>query len=203
MKPAWDTLMNDFKDSKTALVGDVDCTVEEELCGKHNVEGYPTIKWGKMDDLKDYDGGRELSELREWANSNLGPKCGPKSLDECDETEKKLISEALPLSDADLEAKLKEAKAKVTTVEKDYDDQVDKLSKQIDELEKKKDEAVGAIKKEGLSSWQMVWDDRHPPPPPPPAEDDEGGDEDFDDDQGEGDEPEDDEPEGDEPKDDL
>lgn len=201
MKPAWDSLMADFKDSKTALVGDVDCTVEEELCSKHNVEGYPTIKWGKIDSLIDYDGGRELNELREFANANLGPKCGPKSLDECDETEKKLITDAIPLSDTDLEAKIKEAKAKEKKLETDFEAESEKLSKQMEELEKKKEEQVAALRKEGLSAWQAVWDDRHPPPPPPPPEDGDEG-EDFEDEGDEGeDEPEDDE--GDEPRDDL
>ena len=45
MKPAWDQLMEEFKDSKTAVVADVDCTVEEELCSTHGVQGYPTIKY--------------------------------------------------------------------------------------------------------------------------------------------------------------
>ena len=41
MKPAWDRLMDEFKDSKTALVADVDCTVEEELCREQGVEVPP------------------------------------------------------------------------------------------------------------------------------------------------------------------
>jgi len=35
MKPAWDTLMDDFKDSTTAVIGDIDCTVHQDLCGKY------------------------------------------------------------------------------------------------------------------------------------------------------------------------
>ena len=31
MKPAWDSLMEEFADSKTALVADVDCTVTSSL----------------------------------------------------------------------------------------------------------------------------------------------------------------------------
>merc|ERR1711943_151867 len=46
MKPAWDQLMEEFKDSKSAVVADVDCTVHQDLCGKHGVQGYPTIKYG-------------------------------------------------------------------------------------------------------------------------------------------------------------
>jgi len=39
LAPAWKTLMEEFADSKTALVGEVDCTVEEGICEKLKVEG--------------------------------------------------------------------------------------------------------------------------------------------------------------------
>merc|ERR1712166_1421465 len=52
MKPAWDSLMEEFADSKTALVADVDCTVEEALCSTHGVQGYPTIKHGSQTQWK-------------------------------------------------------------------------------------------------------------------------------------------------------
>merc|ERR1711981_556550 len=63
MKPAWDKLMDEFKDSKTALVADVDCTVHQDLCGKHGVQGYPTIKYGDPNNMEDYQGGRSYDDL--------------------------------------------------------------------------------------------------------------------------------------------
>ena len=70
MKPAWDQLGDEFADSTSVVIGDVDCTVEEELCGKYGVEGYPTIKYftGATDPLGDsYDGGREYDDLKALA----------------------------------------------------------------------------------------------------------------------------------------
>ena len=59
MKPAWDELMAAFEDSPTSLVADVDCTAAgESICSKVGVQGYPTIKYGDPNDLKDYNGGR-------------------------------------------------------------------------------------------------------------------------------------------------
>jgi len=171
MKPAWDKLMEEFKDSPTALVGDVDCTVYESLCSKYKVEGFPTIKWGKIADLKDYEGERELEDLRKFATENLGPICGVKSLNECDETQKKLIEEAMKLKDDDLKAKLKEKNDLVEKLEKEFDEAYAKL-------EKDKNDKVKDIQKNGLSAFKMVWTDRHPPPPPPPEDEgDESGDE--------------------------
>merc|ERR1712159_807484 len=77
MKPAWDKLMEDFKDSKTALVADVDCTVHQDLCGKHGVQGYPTIKYGDPNNLEDYQGGRSYDDLSTFAKAGLSPSCRP------------------------------------------------------------------------------------------------------------------------------
>jgi len=206
MKPAWDQLMDEWKDSGTSLVADVDCTVQEQLCADNNVEGYPTIKWGKVDALQDYDGGRAIEDLRTFSKENLGPKCGPKSLDECDDTTKKQITEATALADADLEAKIKEQEGALDKVKATFEEELSKLDKKKKELEKARDEKSDTILKGGLQAFQMVWNDRHPPPPPPPnmeedePGDDEPGDEFDDDEMGDGDELDDDEM-GDEPKD--
>merc|ERR1719479_657963 len=75
MKPAWDRLMKDFKDSKTALVADVDCTTEgKPLCDSNGVKGFPTIKYGDPNNLEKYEGGRDYDSLKEFADENLG--CG-------------------------------------------------------------------------------------------------------------------------------
>eukprot|EP00409_Alexandrium_fundyense_P004668 CAMPEP_0185900634 /NCGR_PEP_ID=MMETSP0196C-20130402/151_1 /TAXON_ID=2932 /ORGANISM="Alexandrium fundyense, Strain CCMP1719" /LENGTH=61 /DNA_ID=CAMNT_0028619133 /DNA_START=146 /DNA_END=331 /DNA_ORIENTATION=+ len=60
MKPDWDKLMNNFNKGKRAehgLIADVDCTTAgKDLCEKHGVKGFPSIKWGDPDALEDYDG---------------------------------------------------------------------------------------------------------------------------------------------------
>jgi len=177
MKPAWDQLMEQWKDSKTALIADVDCTKpeNEDLCSKQGVEGYPTIKYGKIGALKDYDGERELNDLVTFAKANLGPVCGPKSLDECDETSKKQIKEAMELKDPELQAKIKEKDAEVEKIEKEFEGEMKKLEEKQQELEKSKQAKLDVINKEGLSSLKAVWNDRHPPPPPPPPEEGEDG----------------------------
>merc|ERR1711920_1029383 len=60
-------------DSPTSVVADVDCTTEgKELCEKNDVRGYPTIKYGDVGDLKDYQGGRSYEDLKKFAGENLG-----------------------------------------------------------------------------------------------------------------------------------
>jgi len=178
MKPSWDKLMDEFKDSKTALVADVDCTVEEELCSQNGVEGYPTIKYGTPGELQDYQGGREYDDMLEFAKNNLGPTCGPKNLDLCSDEQKKEIEDAQKLSDEELKAKISEKESAIEATEKKFSEDVEALQKKYEEMMKAKDAKVGELKKSGLSTLKSICNDRPnckppPPPPPPPGQDEE------------------------------
>jgi len=156
MKPAWDKLMEDFKDSKTALVADVDCTVHQDLCGKHGVQGYPTIKYGDPNNLEDYQGGRSFEDLQSFAKENLGPTCGPANLDLCDAEQKKAVEDALALSAADLDAKIAEGEKKLEDAESTFKSEVEKLQSKYESLQKEKDETIAAVKKGGLGMLKSV-----------------------------------------------
>jgi len=157
MKPAWDKLMAEFKDSKTALVGDVDCTAGgETLCSQVGVSGYPTIKQGDPNNLEDYKGGRDFDSLKKFAEENLGPTCGPANLDLCDDEKKASIEKFSKMSADELEAAITE---KVNTQEKletDFKTFVDGLQKSYTEANEKKDADVEAIKNSGLGLMKAV-----------------------------------------------
>merc|ERR1711979_151533 len=105
MKPDWDKLMAEFRDSKTALVADVDCTAAgKDLCNEVGVKGYPTIKYGDPNNLEDYKGGRSLEALQTFAKENLGPTCGPANPDLCDDEKKALLDKFQQMSADELDA---------------------------------------------------------------------------------------------------
>merc|ERR550514_1280156 len=109
MKPAWDKLMGEFKDSKTALVADVDCTASgKPLCNANGVQGFPTIKWGDPSALEDYSGGRTFDDLKKFADENLKPMCSPAYLELCSEDKKTEIATLQALPAAELSAKIAE-----------------------------------------------------------------------------------------------
>merc|ERR1712125_140172 len=104
MGPDWDKLTSTYADSKTVVIADVDCTADgKSLCEKHGVSGYPTIKYGEPDDLKDYQGGRTYDDMKKFADENLGPTCGPKNMDLCDDAQKKLIAKFAKMDVDELE----------------------------------------------------------------------------------------------------
>jgi len=102
--------MDEFKGSPTSLVADVDCTADgQSLCTKNEVKGYPTIKYGEPGDLKDYQGGRDFSSLKKFAEESLGPTCGPANLDLCGADVKKKIEGYLGMTVDRLEGKVRNA----------------------------------------------------------------------------------------------
>jgi len=102
--------MDEFKDSTTSLIADVDCTAGgKDLCDKNGVRGYPTIKYGEVGDLKDYSGGRTFDALKKFAEENLGPTCGPAHLELCSEEHKTKLETFLKMSVGKLEGKIRNA----------------------------------------------------------------------------------------------
>jgi len=156
MKPAWDKLMAEYKDSATVLIADVDCTTGgKELCNEIGVRGYPTIKSGDPGDLQDYKGGRSFDDLKKHAET-LGPSCGPAHLDLCDEDKKKTIAEYTALGAEKREAMIKEKDAEVAKLESDFKAFVDGLQKQYTEATEKKEKDAEAIKNSGLGLLKAV-----------------------------------------------
>lgn len=156
MKPDWDKLMAEFKDSQTILIGDVDCTAAgKEKCNEVGVRGYPTIKYGDPDDLQDYKGGRKLADLQKFAGE-LGPQCGPANLDICDADKKAKIEEFQKLSADAREKLITEKESEMEKAETDFKAFVEGLQKNYQDASDKKDKAVEAIKAGGLGLIKSV-----------------------------------------------
>jgi hypothetical protein len=156
MKPDWDKLMAEFKDSADRLIGDADCTAGgKELCNDVGVRGYPTIKYGDPNDLQDYKGGRTYSDLKKFAEG-LGPQCGPANMDLCDAEKKKQIEEFMALSAAEREKRITESETQMTKLEADFKTFVDGLQKSYTEANEKKEKDVEALKNSGLGLLKAV-----------------------------------------------
>eukprot|EP00999_Lentomonas_sp_LEN2_P003002 NODE_859_length_1152_cov_70.175610_g817_i0.p1 GENE.NODE_859_length_1152_cov_70.175610_g817_i0~~NODE_859_length_1152_cov_70.175610_g817_i0.p1 ORF type:complete len:143 (-),score=38.78 NODE_859_length_1152_cov_70.175610_g817_i0:514-942(-) len=95
MKPAWDKLGSEYEASSSVVVADVDCTIEKDLCQKHEVRGYPTIKYyndetGKAGEK--YQGGRDFDSLKKFVGDKLeGPGCQVSDQSNCNDKEKGYI----------------------------------------------------------------------------------------------------------------
>jgi thiol-disulfide isomerase/thioredoxin len=76
-KPEWNKLVNKMNNQKVNgnNVNVVACnaegsTAEKEFANENNIEGYPTIKLVKENDVVDYNGARNVEALEEFIKEN-------------------------------------------------------------------------------------------------------------------------------------
>merc|ERR1719174_3010429 len=123
MKPDWDTLASEFADSTKVVVADVDCTAAgEPLCERFGVEGFPTIKSFAPPDTEgeDYEGGRELDDLREHVAS-LGPGCSAATKENCNPEQLAELEKLLATPADELMAELEGHKKQLADAQEAHD----------------------------------------------------------------------------------
>ena len=90
---AGDQLGDEFACSSYVIIGDVDCTAEENqnLCEKMEVNSYPTIKYWKDGIMEDYQGGRDFDSLKQHVVENLLGLCNVADPKDCTRKENAYI----------------------------------------------------------------------------------------------------------------
>jgi hypothetical protein len=160
MKPAWDKLMKNWNKgdrSKTSLIADVDCTAAgKPLCEQVGVEGFPTIKWGDVNNLEKYEGGRDYDALKKFAKENLKPVCSPTNIDLCDDEKKAEIAKLQAMPADELSSSIEAKKAEIKEAEEYFTAEVKKLQETYQQLETDKKEKIAAVKDSGLGLMQAV-----------------------------------------------
>mgnify|MGYP001436402354 CR=1 FL=1 len=138
IKPAWDSLMEEYASSETILVADVDCIgTGKALCDKVGVKGFPTIKYGDPSSLDAYSGPRDLESLKAFAG-DLKPSCNVGTMENCDQEQEESIATLMAFSEGDLSQKVIDHSKASTEIEKEFKHQVEILQKTYEELTAKK-----------------------------------------------------------------
>ena len=157
MKPDWDKLMEEYKDSETQLIADADCTADgKPICDENGVRGFPTLKYGDPSDLQDYQGPRSYDALKKFIDEELKPTCSPNNLDLCDDDKKKEIETLMGLDDAALDAKIADEEKKIEEAEKTFKAGVEELQAKYQKLMTEKEETEAAVKAAGLGLMKSV-----------------------------------------------
>mmetsp|Transcript_32871 Transcript_32871/g.104839 ORF Transcript_32871/g.104839 Transcript_32871/m.104839 type:complete len:172 (-) Transcript_32871:568-1083(-) len=153
MKPDWDALGDIYEDSKTVVIGDVDCTADgKPLCERFGVRGYPTIKFFNPPDEEgeDYKGGRSLEELKKFAATELGPGCAVDTIENCSEEQKKELETYIAMPAGERQAMLESLKKELSEAEAAHEALLKELQasykKSTEEVEQLKDASSSTIK---------------------------------------------------------
>jgi thioredoxin-like negative regulator of GroEL len=148
MKPTWDQLGDEYAESKTVVIADVDCTVEKDLCSQYDVRGYPTIKYFTSSTAASgdkYEGGRDFKALKTFVDENLGPSCGAENPDLCNDEQKAVLDGFLAMSADERAAEVAAKSQQIADAEENFKTEVDKLQKRYQELSTEKEETIAEI----------------------------------------------------------
>ena len=144
LKPEWDKLNINNVD-----IQEVDCTVEKELCEKHNIKGFPTIKYGNPEDLKDYNGDRDYEAMQAFLKT-LAPRCNPLTMDNCSHEQKEHIKKLKDMSKEELKDIIDKDKEENDKKEDTFKEQVDllhiKYKEILAEKNKQNNQHIGIVK---------------------------------------------------------
>lgn len=163
MAPAWEKLMEKYADHADVVVAEVDCTSDggKPICDEAGVRGFPTIKYGSVDALEDYQGARDFDELEKFA-SELKPMCSPSNKEKCEPEMLKKIEELEAMTVEELEKLVAEGKAGMEKAEEDFKVGLEKLQEAYKELAEAKDETLKKIKEGGHGLTKVVLKSKKP-----------------------------------------
>ena len=157
MKPAWDQLGDEFAGSKTVLIGDVDCTVEKDLCSKFGVRGYPTIKsFTGNPDGDAYEGGRDFASLKKFADESLGPSCSNENIDLCDDDQKAILEKYNKMSAAERKKIVDDTDKEIADLEETFKSEVKKLQASYEKLMADKDATIKGVQTKELGLLKSI-----------------------------------------------
>jgi protein disulfide-isomerase A6 len=74
LAPVWDKLGAVFKAEEGVVIAKVDADAHRDIASKHDVSGFPTLKFFPKSDKKGdrYEGGRDLADLVKFVNEKAG-----------------------------------------------------------------------------------------------------------------------------------
>jgi protein disulfide-isomerase-like protein len=143
LKPDWDKL----SDAVDVLVGEVDCTVEKDLCGKHGVQGYPTIRWSSGYGWNKYEKARDYDSLETFVQEELADGCfDDESL--CTKEQLLTLKEARSLSTKEIDDRLAEISEEKEAAESTFKAELQKLQNRYQELTNDKNSKIDELSKE-------------------------------------------------------
>jgi len=145
MKPAFDKLGAEYSDSKSTVIGDVDCTKHQGLCSQHGVRGYPTIKYWAGGDAEDYKGGRTYDALKKFVEESLGPVCSLDNKDACKPEQLADLEAAAAMPAADRKAEIAKLDAEIKAASKAHEDLLESLQSQFEASKKKSEETAAEL----------------------------------------------------------
>ena len=166
MEPAWDELSEVFANSKSKVIGEIDCTTEEgkPICQDNGISSFPTVKYGSIDNLEDYEGPRDFDSLKAFADQHLKPACGIYHMQLCDKATRQEIRRLKKLSLAELDQELDAKMEAYNEIEKKSQQFIEDLEEYYAKAKEMKEKGQNDImENEGLALMKACAKERGVP----------------------------------------
>jgi len=148
LAPKWTDMASELVGNPTVLVGEIDCDDENDLCEDHDIEGFPTIKWGSPDALSDYNLDMETEEMVKFVK-NMKPQCSIANIDLCDDEKKALIESLSALSFEEINEKVMDVEKQVKAMEDDFETGLESIEGDYERLDKEHQYTLKKLKDTG------------------------------------------------------
>ena len=112
------------------------------------MQGFPSLKYGDPAGLEDYQGGRDLDSLLEFAKENLKPSCSPSNIDLCDGEQKAKIESFLAMSADELSALIAEVDKVIADSDQELEDGIEGLQNMYEDMMQQHEAKVKQTKKD-------------------------------------------------------
>ena len=167
LAPDWERLADDWKDSSTGLIAQVDCTdpAAESLCDEYGVDGYPTLIYGDAYSPELYEGDRDYESLAAFAQEHLtNIPCSLRNLAACPPEIQTVIQQLRDTSRQDLLIMEQAIDAELDQAEDAYETAMEQLNDQYTTLVDNYNAQLKHIRDEKHYKWlQMVLAESDPP----------------------------------------
>ena len=163
MEEAWNEITTIYAHSKTKLIGEIDCTKvgTKELFQQFQVQSFPTVKYGSVHDLHDYEGPRDVRTLKAFIDHHLKPTCGIHHVQLCEKKMRKEIRRLQKLSLDELDEELEAKTEELNAIDTDWKQAVDDMNTYHEMQQKRKDDAIQDIlHQDGLLMMKAVAKER-------------------------------------------
>lgn len=168
MDDTWERLADDWEGHEVGLVAHVDCDSDdtEVLCEEYGIVSLPLLLYGDPESPEFYENkDRSYATLSAFAKKHLSsPPCNIKNLHHCGETERKILSDLLEKSRAELDAMEEEADAQIAQVERKFDAKIADIQAQYKSVVAEFNTELEKARKESNYKWlQQVlhhWDEQ-------------------------------------------
>ena len=151
IRSSWDELSKYFLDSPDIVIGQVDCTRDDDgkrdkLCDYLGIVLYPNMRYGNPWEFKEYKDGRDFESLKGFVLEHVKLRCSPSNMELCNEGERERIEQYLNMDLEGIDLTIGLEMTKLEETEKEFQATLNDINVRHQVLSGEKDDKIKDVK---------------------------------------------------------